>query len=59
MHTIEGTFKVRNLYEKTFKIYKFKKFEHVVLCLNPKLLNKSAVRWGRGTFKTQNFKILT
>jgi hypothetical protein len=39
LHTIEGTFKVRNLYEKTLKIYKFQNYEHVVLFLNSKLLN--------------------
>jgi hypothetical protein len=40
LHTIEGTFIVQNLYEKTLKIYKFQNFEHLILFLNPKLLNK-------------------
>jgi hypothetical protein len=45
-HYMERTFIIQNLYEKTLKIYKFQNSEHVVfLFLDPKLLNKSAVRF--------------
>jgi hypothetical protein len=33
LNNIEGTVKVRNLYEKTLKIYKFQNLENVVLFL--------------------------
>jgi hypothetical protein len=43
LHTKEGAFKIRNQYE-TFKFRKFQNFEFVVLFLDPKLHNNSAVR---------------
>jgi hypothetical protein len=45
LHTMEGTFKIRNLYEMTRMIYKFQNSESEILFLDPKLLNKSAVRF--------------
>jgi hypothetical protein len=35
--------KLQTLYKKTPKISKFQKSKHVVLFLDPKLLNKSAI----------------
>jgi hypothetical protein len=46
---MEGTFKIRNLYEtlRTLRIYKFQISEYAVLFLDPKLPNKSTVTFVR------------
>jgi hypothetical protein len=44
---MEGNFRIRNLYEKTLKIFKYKNSELkiIVLFLDLKLQNKSAIRF--------------
>jgi hypothetical protein len=43
LETMKGTRELQTLYKRTPKISKFQNSKHLVLFLNPKLLNKSAI----------------